>query len=166
MFHETLYYSSWIKYHIGLNEKIPIVNNIQKIKDFIESSNPKLKFKNTKQGFQIVLLPNSYSPISFSSFKLKNLKAIDQIQLTVFEKKSSIEIFKNTIYNSKRDITKLFKNLDFYDGLNNEMKKENSIYTLEFKIKGNVDLNENQINIDLSMKNKISNKEILSANYN
>ena len=42
----------------------------------------------------------------------------------------------------------------------------NSIYTLEFKIIGNVDLIENQINVDLRMKNKISNKEILSANYN
>lgn len=165
-FHETLYYSSWIKYHIGLNEKVPIISNINKIKNFIESSNPELKYKNTEYGFEIELQPNSYSPIFFSSFNLENSEGFDQIQLTVFEKKSSREIFKNTIYNSTRDITKLFENLDFYDGLNNEMTKENSFYTLEFKIKGNVDLNENRINVDLSMKNKISNKQILSANYN
>ncbi|MBM78716.1 MAG: hypothetical protein CL846_09560 [Crocinitomicaceae bacterium] len=165
-FHETLYYSSWIKYHIGLNEKIPVVNNIKKIKGFIESSNPKLKFKNTKQGFQIELRPNSYSPISFSSFKLENLKAIDQIQLTVFEKNTSLEIFKNSLFKSGNDIIELFEQLDFYCGLTDEMSKENNIYILDFKIKLNSDILDNKINVDISMKNKISNKEILSVNYN
>lgn len=165
-FHESLYYSSSLKYHLGLNEEVPVVDNIIKLKDFIESSSPKIKFQNKELGFEIELQPNSFSPICFSSFKLSNWNSINEIQLTVHEKNTSTQIFKNSISINSSDITPLFNNLVFFSRVSDDMIKDNNVYKLDFKIKKNADLSDNPNNMDLIIKNKISNKEILSANYN
>ena len=165
-FHESLYYSSSLKYHFGLNQELPVVDNIITLKGFIESSNPKIKYQNKELGFEIELQPNSFSPICFSSFKLSNWNSVNEIQLTVYEKHTSTQIFENSILIDSIEITPLFNNLNFFSRVSDEMIKENTIYKLDFKIKRNVDLPQNKYNIDLIIKNKISNKEILSANYN
>ena len=165
-FHETLYYSSSLKYHLGLNKGVPVIENISMLKDFIELSNPKIKFQNKEFGFQLELEPNSFSPLCFDSFELSNSNSIEEILLTVHKKNTSKQIFKNSILIYSSDLTPLFRNLNFYSRVSDEMIKENTTYVLDFKIKGNSELYENQINVDLSMKNKISNKEILRAIYN
>ena len=82
------------------------------------------------------------------------------------EQNTSTQIFKNSILINSNDITPLFNNLVFFSRVSDEMIKDNSVYKLDFKIKGNADLSDNPNNMDLIIKNKISNKEILSANYN
>jgi hypothetical protein len=169
-FHESLYYSSKIKYFLGLNKSVPVINNLKKIKEYLDCSNPKIKFIKTESGFNIELEPNSFSPLSIKTFSLSKIDEFDHVKITIYEKnikrnKSKILLSKSG-FRKQINFIELFGNTLFYNKISESMSKEKINYLLVFEIKdvNNDYLQINKGNISLKIKNEINNKEILFFN--
>ena len=168
-FHESLYYSSKIKYLFGLNNSSPVLENLKNIETYLSSSNPEIKFNNTKSGFQLILNPNSFSPLSFTKFNFIDINDFKEINLRVYEEnnnsKESTKLLSKSHLINKKDISELLEKFKFYNRLNSKMNKANNYYILEFELKNvnNKFIKINKENISMKLQNKITNQEVLSC---
>ena len=164
--HQSFYYSSKIKYLVGLNSSTPVLENLKKIETYLSNSNPEIIFKKNETGFQLILIPNSFSPLSFTNFSFKNINDFKEINLRIYEKnnssKESAELLSKSYLFDKKDISELIEKFKFYNRLNSNMNKANNYYILEFELKNlnNTFLEIKNENIIFSLINEITNKEI------
>ena len=169
-FHESLYYSSKIKYLVGLSTSPPVLKNLKKIETYLSTSNPEIIFKNTKSGFQLKLNPNSFSPISFTNFNFIDIKDFKEINLRIYEEnnysKELTELLSKSYLFDKKDISELLAKFKFHNRLNSNMKKVNTYYVLEFELKNlnNKFIKINKENILIKLQNKITKQEVFYNN--
>jgi len=149
-----------------LNTSTPVLENLKKIETYLSNSNPEIIFKKNETGFQLILTPNSFSPLSFTNFSFKNINDFKEINLRIYEKnnssKESAELLSKSYSFDKKDISKLIEKFKFYNRLNSNMNKANNYYILEFELKNlnNTFLEIKNENIIFSLINEITNKEI------
>jgi hypothetical protein len=171
-YHESLYYSSYIKRKLNLHRIPPIIENMKQIKNFIYESNPIINMNNSDNNLIIKLSPRSMSPLVLKELYLIKLHNIDslKININIYSDSNKIMCYDNQVIkinNNKADLSNIFNKTLFYDNLDSNLNIVNTKYTIELNIQNS---NKNYYNISednlrFSLTNHIT-KKIIYKTYN